>query len=165
MKIKTPPMGFNTWNTFGEVYSEQVICEVADAMVDRGFLEAGYDHLIIDDWWEMDYRDSETNRMIPRPKKFPNSDIRPTIDYVHSKGMKFGLWFEPEMVSPDSDLFRAHPDWAMGVAGRSHSLGRNQLVLDLAREDVFDITTNPFLCVEHKNKLKYGLTLMALVLI
>ena len=92
MKIKTPPMGFNTWNTFGESFNEEVIKEVADAMADRGFLEAGYDHLIIDDCWELEDRDPATGRMVPRPKKFPNSDITPTIDYVHSKGLKFGIY-------------------------------------------------------------------------
>ena len=92
MKIKTPPMGFNTWNTFGESFNDEVIREVADAMVDRGFLKAGYDHLIIDDCWELEWRDPETDRMIPRPLKFPDSDLRPTIDYVHSKGLKFGIY-------------------------------------------------------------------------
>lgn len=50
--------------------------------------------------------------------------------------MKFGLWFEPEMISPDSDLYRAHPDWCLHVKGRGRSLGRNQLILDLSRDEV-----------------------------
>ena len=62
MKIKTPPMGFNTWNTFGEMFNEQMLKETADAMVDRGFLDAGYEYLIIDDWWQMEHRDPEIGR-------------------------------------------------------------------------------------------------------
>ena len=55
---------------------------------------------------------------------------------IHRMGMKFGLWFEPEMISEDSDLYRAHPDWAFTVPGRRPNRGRNQLVLDFSREDV-----------------------------
>lgn len=91
MIIKTPPMGFNTWNTFGECYNEEVIRETADAMVERGFLDAGYNYLIIDDHWQMEYRDPETKRLLPRPGKFPNG-ILPVIEYVHSKGLKFGVY-------------------------------------------------------------------------
>lgn len=91
MIIKTPLMGFNTWNTFGECYYDKDIREIADAMADRGFSDAGYKYLIVDDHWNMEYRDSETGRMIERPGKFPNG-IRPVIDYVHSKGLKFGIY-------------------------------------------------------------------------
>jgi alpha-galactosidase len=60
------------------------------------------------------------------------------IDRVHELGMDFGLWVEPEMVNPDSDLYRNHPDWVMSFPGRQRTEGRNQLVLNLAREDVKD---------------------------
>ena len=69
------------------------------------------------------------------PKKFPNG-LKPLAEYVHSLNMDFGLWVEPEMVNPDSDLYRAHPDWAMHFPGRPRSELRNQLVLNLARQDV-----------------------------
>ena len=55
---------------------------------------------------------------------------------INEKGLKFGLWIEPEMVSEDSDLYRAHPDWAMSIPGRKPVRARNQLVLDFSREDV-----------------------------
>ena len=58
------------------------------------------------------------------------------IAEVHAKGLKFGLWFEPEMISVDSDLYRAHPDWAIQAEGRAHTYSRNQLVLNLANPDV-----------------------------
>lgn len=84
-------MGFNTWNTFGEVFYDHTLREVADALVDRGFKDAGYEYLIIDDHWNMEHRDPETHRMIERPGKFPNG-LRPVIDYVHSKGLKMGIY-------------------------------------------------------------------------
>lgn len=64
--------------------------------------------------------------------------LKTIIDYTHASGMKFGLWFEPEMVNPDSDLYRAHPDYAIHCPGHDPVLGRNQLVLDLTRKDVRD---------------------------
>ncbi len=89
---KTPPMGFNTFNTFGETYNEQVLKEIADAMVDRGFKDAGYEYVVIDDAWSLEWRDEKTGRIIPRPGKFPNSDILPTLNYIHSKGLKTGIY-------------------------------------------------------------------------
>jgi alpha-galactosidase len=69
------------------------------------------------------------------PVKFPHG-LKPLIDKVHSLGMDFGLWVEPEMVNPNSDLYRKHPDWVLNFTGRPRSEGRNQLVLNLARPDV-----------------------------
>ncbi len=70
-------------------------------------------------------------------QKFPNG-LKPLIDKVHSLKMDFGLWVEPEMVNPDSDLYRKHPDWVLHFDGRPQTQGRNQLVLNLARPDVRD---------------------------
>lgn len=70
-------------------------------------------------------------------KKLPHL-IKGLSDYVHRHGMKFGLWFEPEAISPDSDLYRAHPDWAIQIDGLKPSLGRNQLILDLTKPEVSD---------------------------
>lgn len=69
--------------------------------------------------------------------KFPRG-LDPLIDTVNALGMRFGLWAEPEMVNPDSDLYRAHPDWVYHFPGRERSLHRNQLMLNLARPDVRD---------------------------
>ena len=74
-------------------------------------------------------------------EKFPNG-LKPLIDRVHALGMDFGLWVEPEMVNPDSDLFRAHPDWAMQFPGRPRTEQRQQLVLNLARPEVKEYTFN-----------------------
>ena len=67
--------------------------------------------------------------------KFPLG-LKHFADYVHNQGLKFGLWVEPEMISKDSDLYRAHPDYLLAVPGRAPSPSRFQYVLDLSREDV-----------------------------
>src|SRR4029077_4943417 len=71
----------------------------------------------------------------PNPQKFPQG-LKPLIDHVNALAMDFGLWVEPEMVNPDSELYRQHPDWVMNFPGRPRSELRNQLVLNLARNDV-----------------------------
>ncbi len=90
MLVTKPPMGWNSWNTFGENISDALIRETADAMVDNGLLAAGYQYLVIDDCWSMRTRD-ENGRLRPDPVKFPNG-IKPVADYVHSKGLKFGMY-------------------------------------------------------------------------
>ena len=64
--------------------------------------------------------------------------LKSLVDRVNALGLKFGIWFEPEMVSEDSDLYRAHPDWALAIPGKDPVLGRDQLVLDLSRPEVCD---------------------------
>ena len=90
MLAKLPPMGWNSWNTFGENISEQLIKETADVMAEQGYLEAGYEYLVIDDCWALMERD-ENGRLVPDPVKFPNG-MKAVADYVHSKGLKFGMY-------------------------------------------------------------------------
>ena len=91
MLSKTPPMGFNTWNTFGENINENIIKETADAMVEKGLLDAGYEYLVIDDCWSERERDPESGKIVPNKIKFPNG-MKAVSDYVHSKGLKFGMY-------------------------------------------------------------------------
>ena len=91
MIVMTPPMGWNTWNTFGEKISEDMIKESADAMVKNGLLDAGYNYLVIDDCWAKRQRNPETQSMEADPEKFPNG-MKAVADYVHSKGLKFGMY-------------------------------------------------------------------------
>lgn len=91
MLAKTPPMGFNTWNTFGEDISDQVIRETADKMVELGLRDAGYEYLVIDDCWSKRERDPVTGKIVPDETKFPNG-MKAVSDYVHSKGLKFGMY-------------------------------------------------------------------------
>jgi alpha-galactosidase len=85
----TPPMGWNSWNKFGCNVDENLIKETADAMVASGMKDAGYEYIVIDDCWQVD-RDSQGN-ILADPKRFP-SGMKALADYVHSKGLKFGLY-------------------------------------------------------------------------
>ncbi len=85
----TPPMSWMTWNFFADNITESDIRDIADAMVSTGMLEAGYDHIIIDDGWQGG-RDNKNN-IIPDPKKFP-SGIKALADYVHARGLKLGIY-------------------------------------------------------------------------
>jgi alpha-galactosidase len=86
---KTPPMGWNSWNKFGCDVSEQLIRSVADAMISSGLKDAGYQYVVIDDCWQVSRDDS--GNIVPDPQRFP-SGIKALADYVHSKGLKFGIY-------------------------------------------------------------------------
>jgi alpha-galactosidase len=86
---RTPPMGWNSWNKFGCNVSEDLIKSMADAMVSSGMKDAGYQYIVIDDCWQIS-RDKEGN-IIPDPQRFP-SGMKALADYVHSKGLKFGIY-------------------------------------------------------------------------
>jgi len=85
----TPPMGWNSWNTFEVNINETLIKEVADIMAENGMLEAGYNYIVIDDGWEAKKRDEKGN-LIPDPIRFPGG-MKALGDYLHSKGFKFGI--------------------------------------------------------------------------
>ncbi len=116
--------GFNVNEAGQEALAEKAASiGVERFVVDDGwFGERTNDHAGLGDWYV-------------NPAKFPHG-LKPLIDKVHSLGMDFGLWVEPEMVNPSSDLYRKHPDWVLIFAGRPRTEGRNQLVLNLARPDV-----------------------------
>jgi alpha-galactosidase len=90
MLALTPPMGWNSWNPFGENVSEQVIKETADTMAGSGLKDVGFTYIVIDDIWQGG-RDSSTGLLYPDPKRFP-SGIKALADYVHEKGLKFGIY-------------------------------------------------------------------------
>lgn len=91
MLAKTPPMGFNTWNTFGWQISDKLVMECADVMRDTGLLDAGYRYLVIDDCWSEKLRDPKTHRLVPSHEKFPRG-MRFMADYVHERGLLFGIY-------------------------------------------------------------------------
>lgn len=86
----TPPMGWNSWNTFGADINEQLIFDTADKMVETGLSALGYEYLVIDDCWALKERD-ENGRLVADPQKFPHW-MKAVADYVHSKGLKFGMY-------------------------------------------------------------------------
>ena len=91
MLVNTPPMGWNTWNTFGNDISDALVRESADAFIDLGLKDAGYQYVVIDDCWSLKTRDRATGRIVPDPEKFPHG-MKALADYVHSKGLKFGMY-------------------------------------------------------------------------
>lgn len=85
----SPPMGWNSWNTFGVEIHEDLFKEMVDIIVERGMKDAGYEYVVVDDGWEAMERDSNGN-LVADPEKFP-SGMKALADYVHSKGLKFGI--------------------------------------------------------------------------
>ncbi|MFC4778798.1 alpha-galactosidase [Paenibacillus sp. GCM10023252] len=105
--------------------------------------ELGVEQFIMDDGW-FGARNTDKAGLgdwVVNPEKFPNG-LQPLIDKVESLGMEFGIWVEPEMVNPDSDLYRAHPDWVYHYPTRERSMMRTQCVLNLARPDVREYLFN-----------------------
>lgn len=85
-----PPMGWNSWNTFTENINEALLKETVDAMKEQGFLEAGYEYVVIDDCWSLKERDAQ-GKLVADPEKFPGG-IKALADYIHEKGFKFGMY-------------------------------------------------------------------------
>jgi len=124
----------NTWEAAYFDVDEDKVLHLADRAV-----QVGVDMLVLDDGWFEGRRDDTSSLGDWRADKirFP-SGIPALAAKVKAKGLKFGIWFEPEMVNPNSQLFKDHPDWAIQVPGRKLSLGRNQLTLDLSRSEVVE---------------------------
>lgn len=99
----------------------------------------GVERFVLDDGWFGGRRDDRRGLgdWIVSTEVYPDG-LAPLIDHVRSEGMEFGIWVEPEMVNPDSDLYRAHPDWVLAAPGYTPVTGRHQLVLDLARPDAYE---------------------------
>ena len=89
MLAKTPPMGWNSWNTFGNDISESLLKETADAFIDQGLKEAGYEYVVIDDCWSKMAR--EKGKLVADPDKFPGG-MKALAGYIHGKGLKFGIY-------------------------------------------------------------------------
>jgi alpha-galactosidase len=116
----------------------------------------GVELFVIDDGWFGKRNDDHAGLgdWYVNSQKFPHG-LQPLISYVNKLGMDFGLWFEPEMVNPDSDLYRQHPDWPMNFPGRPRSEARNQLVLNMARDDVKEYIFGVLDKMLSENNIKY----------
>ena len=128
------PVHLNSWEALYFDHDEARLKALADAAA-----AAGVERFILDDGW---FRGRDDDRAglgdwTVDPRSYPDG-LLPIARHVEALGMAFGLWVEPEMVNPDSDLYRAHPDWALGGADRPLITARNQLVLDLSRAEVRD---------------------------
>jgi len=131
-KPKLRPVLYNSWEA-----TEFKVNEADQERLAEKAAKLGVERFVVDDGW-FGARNSDHAGLgdwVVNREKFPNG-LKPLIDKVHGLGMGFGLWVEPEMVNPDSDLYRQHPDWVLNFEGRQRSQARNQLVLNLARDDV-----------------------------
>jgi alpha-galactosidase len=141
------PVLYNSWEATAFAVNERNQMELAEKAA-----ELGAEVFVVDDGW-FGARDNDYAGLgdwTVSPAKFPHG-LNPLVARVNALGMRFGLWIEPEMVNPDSDLYRTHPDWVYHFRHRSRTQGRNQLVLNLAREDVqaWMCTTLDSLLSEH----------------
>ena len=129
---KPHPIAINNWEATYYDFDAEKLFRIIDSV--KG---TGIDTFVLDDGWFGKRNDDKTSLgdWSVNKERLPGG-LKPIIDYAHNSGLKFGLWFEPEMVSPDSDLYRKHPDWAIHIDGITPCVGREQLVLDLTREDV-----------------------------
>ncbi len=126
------PIVINNWEATYMDFDTKKLCEIVDSVDNTGI-----DTFVLDDGW-FGARDNDLAGLGDWVVNTKKIDLSKVISYTHEKGLKFGLWFEPEMVNEDSDLFRSHPDWAIHVDGLVPCTGRSQLVLDLSRKEVRD---------------------------
>jgi alpha-galactosidase len=128
------PILINSWEAAYFNFDDQKLVKFA-----KEAQKLGIDMLVMDDGWfgKRDSDDSSLGDWYVNKAKLKGG-LSQLINKVNSLGMKFGIWFEPEMISPNSDLYRAHPDWCLQVPGRDKSIARNQYVLDMSRKEVRD---------------------------
>lgn len=126
------PVLINNWEATYFDFNEEKILNLAKKAKD-----IGVELFVLDDGWfgKRNKDDCSLGDWVVNKEKLP-SGLSGLADKLNSMGLKFGLWFEPEMISPDSDLYRAHPDWCLHVEGRTRTERRKQLMLDLSRDDV-----------------------------
>lgn len=132
--MRPRPVHLNSWEACYFDHDEERIFALAKAAA-----ELGAERFILDDGWFRGRHDDTAGLgdWSADPLKYP-SGLRPLAERIRALGLEFGLWVEPEMVNPDSDLYRRHPDWALHLPGREQPTARNQLVLDLSLPEVRD---------------------------
>ena len=128
------PFLLNNWEATTFHFDEEKLLRIAQ----KG-KEAGLEMFVLDDGWFGHRNDdhSSLGDWVVNLEKLPHG-LNGLADRIHQMGLRFGLWMEPEMVSPDSDLYRAHPDWCLHQPGRVRTEERWQLTLDMSRPDVCD---------------------------
>ena len=133
-KNKSRPVLINSWESFYFKYNENRLLKLAGKARDIGI-----ELFVLDDGWfgKRDSDDCSLGDWYCNTNKLPHGLSR-LADKLKEKGMKFGIWVEPEMVSEDSDCYRNHPEWAVKILGHSHSKGRNQMFLNLTMPEVRD---------------------------
>ena len=150
-KNKKRPILINNWEaTYFDFNTEKLIAIAKEAK------KCGIEMLVMDDGWFGHRNDDNTSLgdWQVNEKKLPGG-LKYLVDEVNKIGLKFGIWFEPEMVSPDSDLYKKHPDWAIALPERVPCRSRNQFVLDLSRKEVRDYVFDMVASVLHSANIEY----------
>ncbi len=131
-KTEKRPLLINSWEAAYFSIDEEKLCSFAEHAK-----KLGIELLVMDDGWfgHRNRDDSSLGDWFVNESKL---NLKRLIDRVHDIGLKFGIWYEPEMISRDSELFRKHPDWCLHIPGREHTNCRQQLVLDMSRDEVVD---------------------------
>ncbi|MBF7074223.1 alpha-galactosidase [Glaciecola sp. MH2013] len=145
-QAKPRPVHYNTWEGIYFDHDVDTLKNLADRVA-----KLGVERFVLDDGWFKGRRGDYAGLgdWFVDETIYPDG-LSPIIDHVTGLGMEFGIWFEPEMVNPDSDLYRAHPEWALQTEGNEQLAFRNQLVLDLTRQEVIDYL---FKCIDDILKL------------
>ncbi len=128
------PVVLNSWEGMHFHFDNKRLMDAIDAIKDSKI-----DTFVLDDGW-FGVRNNATSGLgdwYVNTDKLPGG-LAEISEHCHKRGMKFGLWIEPEMINPDSDLYRAHPDWVITAPDRPHVVARNQCILDLSRREVLD---------------------------
>ncbi len=150
-KTEKRPLLINSWEAaYFDFDTDKLVNFAKEAK------KLGIEMLVMDDGWfghRNDDKSSLGDWYVNESKLI--GGLGELIRRVNAEGMKFGIWYEPEMISPDSDLFRAHPDWCVHVEGREPKLGRHQYVLDISREDVRENIWKQMYDVLSKHKIDY----------
>ena len=150
-KDKKRPILINNWEaTYFQFDTEKLLSIAREAK------RAGIEMLVMDDGW-FGYRNDDNTSLgdwTVNEKKLQGG-LKYLVDEVNKIGLKFGIWFEPEMISPDSELYRAHPDWAIAIDGRTPCRSRNQFVLDLTRREVLEYVYNAVEKILHSANIEY----------
>lgn len=145
------PILINNWEATFMDFNEKKLMPIVDKAH-----ELGIEMFVLDDGW-FGHRDDDKSSLgdwFVDEKKFADG-IDGFAQAVHNKGMKFGLWFEPEMISIDSKLYEDHPDWMIATPGRQSTPARNQFVLDMSRQEVVDYLVDHISAIIKKTKLDY----------
>ena len=154
LAVKPRPVILNTWEAVYFDHDYDTLKALADKAGD-----SGVERFVVDDGWFGSRRDSTSGlgdwQIAQDVWPDGPKSLKALADYVHGKGMEFGLWFEPEMVNPDSDLFRRHPEWVMQAGARLPELQRHQLVLDLTNPDASDYVFDAMSAILSRNAIDY----------
>ena len=150
-KKEKRPLLINSWEGALFDFDTDKLVAFADEAA-----KLGVEMLVMDDGWFGKRNDDTTSLgdWFVNEEKLPGG-LSKLIEQVNARGLKFGIWFEPEMISPDSELFRAHPDWHIHVNGREALQGRQQYVLDMSRPEVVDNIWEQMYAILSKNKIDY----------